>query len=277
LSGTHFLPRSGAATKKQNWLIGRTRMNGVTMWIRDGVLSSRPKKENGLEYQDKSLFDQFGMVRVFSDASGTTVQWNMGCPNWASLMLAAKLVSACAAPYAIKYFNSGWFKETLPDAASTEDRIEALMFKSDVRLSDRAFTKVIVPDLQLMPDGLRQALEKGDAPDSYSVVCSVEPEREQSHVEHVGKDSLIARIWGISPNSYPCLNGHSYDRAVTPEYFRVVETGRAHYDHVLASMVRPNGELHWLGYHRVILPDFKEGRKRVRIVSELAPVDIQLL
>ena len=40
-------------------------------------------------------------------------------------------------------------------------------------------------------------------------------------------ESLIARIWGVSPNSYPCLNGHSYDRAVTPEYFKVVTTGEA--------------------------------------------------
>jgi hypothetical protein len=252
-------------------------MNGVVMWIRDGALAARPVKENGQAYQDKSLFDQFGMVRISSDAKGTTIQWNMACPNWASLMLAAKLVSACAAPYSLKFFNSGWFVETLQDSTSTEDRIEALMFKSDVRLSDRAFTKVVVPNLNIIPEVLRDALASGDAPDNYSVVCAVEPEREYSHVEHVGKNSLIARIWGISPNSYPCLNGHSYDRAVTPEYFRVVETGKPHYDHVLASMVRPNGELHWLGYHRVILPDFKEGRKRVRIVSELAPVDIQLL
>ena len=64
---------------------------------------------------------------------------------------------------------------------------------------------------------------QGTARDNRSVVCIVEPEREISQVEHVGKDSLIARIWGISPNSYPCLNGHSYDRAVTPEYFKVVK------------------------------------------------------
>jgi hypothetical protein len=258
-------------------LIGKVKMNGVVMWIKDGALSACPVKENGQEYQDKTLFDKFSMVRVSCDASGTTIQWNMGCANWASLMLAAKLSAACSAPYALKYFNSGWFKDFLPDAASCEDRIEELMYKSDIRLSERAFTKVVVPDLQVMPVALKQALETGDAPDSYSVVCAVDSERSSSHVEHVGKDSLIARIWGVSPNSYPCLNGHSYDRAVTPEYFRVVDTGVPHYDHVLASMVRPNGELHWLGYHRVIMPDVSEPRKRVRIVSELAPVDIQLL
>jgi hypothetical protein len=252
-------------------------MNGVTMWIRDGAFAAQPKKENGAALQDKALFDQFGMVKIHTDETGTVVQWSMACPNWASLMLAAKLMPACAAPFTLKYFRSGWFTEPLPDASSAEDRIEALIFKSDVRLSVRAYTTVVIPDMDVVPENLRLAWETGDAPDNRSVVCSVEPERESTHVEHVGKDSLIARIWGVSPNSYPCLNGHSYDRAVTPEYFRVVETGRAHYDHVLASMVRPNGELHWLGYHRVILPDLKQGRKRVRIVSEMAPVQIQLL
>jgi hypothetical protein len=252
-------------------------MNGVTMWIRDGAFAARPKKDNGAEFQDKTLLDQFGMVRIHTDSDGTTVQWSMACPNWASLMLTAKLMAACAAPFTLKYFSSGWFTELHHQAAAAADRVEGLIFKSDVRLSDRAYTTVVIPDLDLAPEILRLAWETGDAPDNRSVVCTVEPDREASHVEHVGKDSLIARIWGVSPNSYPCLNGHSYDRAVTPEYFRVVETGKPHYDHVLASMVRPDGELHWLGYHRVILPDVRDGRKRVRIVSELAPVQIQLL
>jgi hypothetical protein len=252
-------------------------MKDVVMWVRDGALSSRPQKDGGGQYQDKSLFDLFGMVRIKCSANGTELQWNMGCPNWASLMLASKLVVACAGPFKLKYFNSGWFTEPQPDALAAAERIDALMFKSDVRLSDRAYTHVEIPDLGLVPEVLRHALQTGTAPDNKSVVCAVEPEREFCHVEHVGKDSLIARIWGVSPNSYPCLNGHSYDRAVTPEYFKVVTTGRAHYDHVLASMVRPDGELHWLAYHRVILPELSGGRKRVRVVSELAPVKIQLL
>jgi hypothetical protein len=249
----------------------------MTMWIRDGAFAPRPLKENGQNFQDKTLFDQFAMVKVESGTKGTLVQWNMAAPNWASLLLATKLASACASPFTLKYFNAGWFCETVADTAAAAERIETLIFKSDVRLSERAYTSAAIPDLGLAPNSLRQALQTGDVPDHKSVVCRVDKERGGSSVEHVGKDSLIARIWGVSPNSYPCLNGHSYDRAVTPTYFHVVETGRAHYDHVLASMVRPDGELHWYGYHRVILPDIKDGRQRVRVVSELAPVNIQLL
>ena len=252
-------------------------MQNIVMWVRDGAFIARPLKDNGSDYQDKTLIDHFGLVRIESGLHGSEVKWNMSCPNWASLMLAASVLPACAAPYTLRYFNAGWFAEHVNDATEAADRIESLIFKSDVRLSDRAYTAVVVPDFKIVPQPLKAALNSGSAPDQMSVVCTVEPERESCQVDHVGKESLIARIWGVSPNSYPCLNGHSYDRAVTPEYFKVVNTGKPHYDHVLASMVRPNGEQHWIGYHRVILPEPSSARKRVRVISELAPVQIQLL
>lgn len=247
------------------------------MWIRNGEFVHRPQKHNGSEYQDKTLIDQFGMVRVESGLYGTDIKWNMSCPNWASLMVAAATLQACSGPFTLHYFNAGWFTEVIPDAKDASDRLNQLIYKSDVRLSDRAYTSVVSANTPKVPSILKSALETGTAPDMVSVVCSVEPEQEICRVDHVGNESLIARIWGVSPNSYPCINGHSYDRTVTPEYFKVLKTGRPHYDHVLASMVRPNGEQHWIGYHRVILPELSLGRKRVRVISELAPVQIQLL
>ena len=132
------------------------------MWIRDGAFAPRPQKDNGSDYQDKTLLDQFGMVLIHTDGKGTLVQWSMACPNWASLMLASKLMAACAAPFTLKYFSSGWFTEPLSDASSAADRIESLIFKSDVRLSVRAYTSVVIPDLQIVPESLRNARQKGD-------------------------------------------------------------------------------------------------------------------
>jgi hypothetical protein len=252
-------------------------MTSVTMWLRDGAFATRPKKINNTDYHDKTLFDKFAMVRVLTDSVGTEVQWNMACPNWTSLMMAAKLVSACAGPFTLRYFNAGWFTEKVELAADAADRIDELIFKSDVHLNERAYTAPAPNDPSRMSDALRRILISGTAPDDRSVLCEVQPERETSQVVHIGKETLIAQIWGLSPNSYPCLSGHSFDRAVTPKYFNVVQTGRPHYDHVLASMVRPDGELHWLAYHRVILPEMRQQQKMVRIVSEVAPVDIQLL
>jgi hypothetical protein len=252
-------------------------MAEVKMWIRDGEFATRPIKNNGSDYQDKTLLDRFAMVRIKTGALGTEVQWNMSCPNWTSLMLAAKLMSACAGPFSLHYFNAGWFTETLDTSLEAADRIDELIYKSDVHLNERAYTAPAPTDAAKMPAFLRNALISGQAPDERSVLCALEPERETSNVIHIGKDTLIARIWGLSPNSYPCLSGHSFDRIVTPKYFNVAKTGRPHYDHVLASMVRPNGELHWLSYHRVILPEIGREKNMVRVVSEVAPVDIQLL
>jgi hypothetical protein len=252
-------------------------MNTVTMWIRDGAFASRPKKANGTEYHEKTLFDKYAMVKVMSDTTGTEVQWNMSCPNWTSLMLVAKLMATCVGPFKLKYFKSGWFTEIVVTSQAAADRIDELIYKSDVHLNERAYTSPANFENQKMPESLRQVLIAGTASDDRSVLCAVEPDREISNVVHIGKDTLIAQIWGLSPNSYPCLSGHSFDRVVTPKYFNVVQTGRPHYDHVLASMVRPDGELHWLSYHRVILPELRAPQKMVRIVSEMAPVDIQLL
>jgi hypothetical protein len=252
-------------------------MDSEEIWIRDGRMVARPIKHGASGRTDKYLLDQLAMVRVTFKLQGSVIQWNMSRPNWSSLMFASHFLAALPAPYTFKYFNAGWFTETHDDINTAVPRFESLIFKSDVRLSDRAYTSVVVPDFNVIPDTLRLALLTGTAPQDRSIVCNVEPDREISRVEHVGRDSLIARVWGVSPNSFPCLNGHSYDRAVTPEYFKVVQTGKPHYDHVLASLVLPDGERHWYGYHRVILPDLTEGRKRVRVLSEFAPVDIQLL
>jgi hypothetical protein len=247
------------------------------MWIQGGSLVEAPVGANGGLPPDKVLFEQMAMVRITTDSMGTSVQWSMACANWASLMLAAKLLAACVAPVQLKYFNAGWFTETEDSVQSAANRIDQLIAKSDVRIADRAYTSVAMPEHGLVPEPLQRALRDGTIDNDFAVICAVEPERESCVVEHVGSQSLIGSIWGVAPNSYPCLNGHGYDRAVTPEYFRVVTNNRPHYSHVLASMVRPNGELHWIGYHRVILPDLQPGKSRVRVVSALAPVHIQLL
>ena len=58
-----------------------------------------------------------------------------------------------------------------------------------------------------------------------------------------------------------------------------VAGGKPHYDHVLAALVRPDGEVGWIGYQRIILPEgeVQNGVGRVKVISDLAPVDIKLL
>jgi hypothetical protein len=78
--------------------------------------------------------------------------------------------------------------------------------------------------------------------------------------------------------SYPCLTGHSYDHAVSRVYPEVNRSGEPHHDHIYAAMAAANGDVVWVPYQRVVLPlNLSRSRKGVRIVTELAKVDISPL
>jgi hypothetical protein len=252
-------------------------MSTQELWIRDGRIVTHPLQRDGTKVAKRSLLDQQAMVAIAFDDSGTVLEWVMSRPNWSSLMVAQSLVTALTAPFTLKYFNAGWFTENFATAADVVQRIEALIFNSDVRLSDRAYTSESNMNSHKLANHVRTALETGTAHDVDSVICAVEPDGEFTRVEHVGEASLIGKIWGVQPNSFPFVSGNNYDRVVTPFYFKAARTGKAHHDHVLASMVRPDGERHWFAYHRAILPEYHGAQKRVRVVSALAPVEIQLL
>jgi hypothetical protein len=251
----------------------------MEMWVRDGAVVARPIKSDGTSYPDKALLDQFNMVKVESLAEGSLVQWNMACANWASVLFSINLISVCPAPVRIKYFNAGWFEEVAESSRQAANRIESLLFKSDIRFSQRAYLNEERPTLRNMPENLRSIMELGDVPDEKSILCRVDKDMGTTNVERIGEDSLLGRVWGLVPISYPAMSGHSYDRVVSQPYFHVLKSGKVHYDQVLASMVMPDGERHWFGYHRVIVPDFspRGGDARVKIVCERAPVDIKLL
>jgi hypothetical protein len=101
----------------------------------------------------------------------------------------------------------------------------------------------------------------------------------QSQVERVGHKSAIATIWGVSPVSFPCLTGHSYDRVVSSAYVDVVRSSRPNFSHVVAAMTQPNGETRWFGYQRAIFPGnmLEGGLPSVQVVGHISPVDIALL
>jgi hypothetical protein len=251
----------------------------MEMWVRDGAVIARPVKADGTNYPDKALLDQFNMVKVESHTDGSLVQWNMACANWASVLFSINLISVCPAPVRIKYFNAGWFEEIVESSKKAASRIESLLFKSDVRFSQRAYLTDDRPSLSAMPENLRAVLEAGEVQDEKSILCRVDTNMGTTNVEHIGEQSLLGRVWGLVPISYPAMSGHSYDRVVSQPYFHVLKSGKVHYDQVLASMVMPDGERQWFGYHRVIVPDFspRGGDARVKIVCERAPVDIKLL
>ena len=111
--------------------------------------------------------------------------------------------------------------------------------------------------------------------DEAAIKGALDAALQTFRVERVGRHSTIAKLWGVNPVSYPCLSGHSYDRAVSRIYPEVSRSGEPHYDHIYAAMASPRGEVVWVPYQRVVLP-LHRGRsgRAVRIVTEVAKVDI---
>jgi hypothetical protein len=229
--------------------------------------------------EELALIQRQGIVKVSaSDEHGTTVTWAFFAPNWASLYFAMETLHLYPAPYHLHYFLSGWFSETIDDATAARDRIHALLAKSDVHLTSRTFVKEAHPDPAKMPPVLQHAWDEKSVRPDVSVDCVLDPEEDRYKVLRIGPNSQIARLWGVMPVTYPCLNGGSYDQIVSAVYSKVVETGEPHYGHVYAAMAFPNRTVRWFSYQRVVLPHrFPDGRPGVTVVSEASPVDIQIL
>ena len=248
-------------------------------WIDQGrVTEDLPSIDAGTDDENLALHRR-GLVKVmFSQEAGTIVSWTVFSPNWSSLYYMMECLHLYPAPYHLHYYLAGWFSETIADARQARDRIHALIAKSDVHLLTRTYLKQAEPDPKIMPPLLQDAWgDKAVKPD-YSIDCVHDDHDDRFKVMRIGPGSPIARLWGIFPVSYPCLTGNPYDQVVSEVYPHVVKTGEPHYGHVYAAMALPNRQVRWMPYQRVVLPHrFPDGRKGVTVISELTPVDIQVV
>lgn len=248
-------------------------MMAHVQWISNGKLSPPPE---GAE--ERELLHRRGCVKVAQDEMGLSVTWAMFAANWVSLYAAMQQVHNNTGPYHLHYYSAGWFKETFDTAWETVDRIEQLMYKSDVHLSRTVYIHEASEKREDVPPILKSALEKNEIDEAHSIDCIFDPASHKFRVARVGDQSTIARLWGLNPVSYPCLTGHSYDQAVSRVYPEVSRTGEPHYDHIYAAMTSPTGDVVWVPYQRVVLPlRLGRSKKGVRIVTELAKVDISPL
>jgi hypothetical protein len=254
-------------------------MQSQELWVSQAQIVSRPSGPLGERLSDRHILLQKELVKVEVSPQGTTLKWVMFAANWASLYFAMRWIETCTGPFTLNFFNSGWFEETYDTAHDARKRIEGLIPKSDIRFSTRTFTRAFDANSQKLPNMLEQAWSAGAIDESQAVYCAIDTQRKFTQVEHIGANSALAKVWGISPVSFPCLSGHSYDRIVSESYFEVVKTGRPVYDHILAAMVHPGGEVRWFGYHRLVFPSKIRTKNfdMVAVACEVAKVDIPIL
>jgi hypothetical protein len=254
-------------------------MEQLEFWISKGHLVPKPEAEDGKVLPELVLLDRHGLVKVSVDEAGVTVKWHGFGASWASLYFAREWIGTFRGPYTLKFYFSGWFTEVHSDATAARNRIDELIAKSDLHLSSRVYVQSLTLEGRSLPDTLRRALETGTPPAEFSIDCSIEEETGRVKVERIGSASAIAKLWGMSPVSSPCLSGTSYDKAVSAAYREVLKTGMPHYDHIFAAMMGPDGEVSWIPYQRVVTPGPKvRGKRRlVSVVSEITPVEISVV
>ena len=234
----------------------------------------------GLEdWDEASLLDRKGFVRLRIDSRGTTVRWSVFSGNWSSLFFVMDWLLHQPTPITLQYYLVGWFSETVADPFTARERMHTIMAKSDVHLQSRTFVKPATPDKSTyIPDIIGDALEHVSVAPEHSVDLVQDPEDSRFKITRIGSESTIARLWGIEPVSYPCINGGSYDQIVSEVYPQVIQTGEAHYGHVYAAMSFPNSPIKWFPYQRVILPQrFADGQKGVTVLSAFSKVDISII
>jgi hypothetical protein len=227
---------------------------------------------------ERTLLHRQGCVKITENETGCIVRWAMFSANWASLFYVMEWIHGAQGPFQLQYNSAGWFNERYEHAWEASDRIDQLIYKSDVHLSQTVYIQDARLNRDNVPMLLQKALEDNAIDEEHSIDCTFDATSQKFRVARVGAQSTIAKLWGMSPVSYPCLTGHSYDQAVSRIYPEVSRTGEPHYDHIYAAMASANGDVVWVPYQRVVLP-LKLGRnkKAVRVVTELAKVDISPL
>ncbi len=253
-------------------------MKAQEFWVCDGRMVPRPLDEHGNPCSERSLLQQKNHVKIELAPQGISITWYMAVANWSCLYFVSEWISAFQGPFELKFFNAGWFEETYQTSKAAKKRIDQLVCKSDVRLSARVYTRDFFGSTTRISDELVDLLKTGEPDQEKAIVCHVDTDYGKVDVESIGKKSLMAEIWGDTHTSYPCQTGHSYDKSVSKAYFRALNENRPIYDQVLASMVKPDGNIHWIGYQRIIFPKLSKSAKsnHVMINCVLAPVDIPL-
>jgi hypothetical protein len=272
------LPRAALSVKGVALKQGEAAtMRGQRSWVIQGIVQPLPSiTADDLTKEDQRY--QAGEVRLTSGDLGTEVKWVVNSPCVSSLFKALQCLPSLQAPFILRFFAVGWFEEVYRDARSAAQRIEQVLTRGDRHFTSRVFIADAATTSLAVPPVLKDALTGHSISRDYSVDCVLDENSGAFHVERVGSQSAIGRVWGTYTSSYPCQSGGSYGDPVNATYVDVLRHNRPRYDHVLAALRLPDNRLHWIPYHRVVMPQKNvANRMSVTVVSQIARVEIKVL
>jgi len=253
-------------------------LDSRTSWIVGGRLTHVLPSDLSSIHSENSILADKGAIKIIESPEGVKFKWVVFAANWMSLYSLIELLHLYEGPFTLQYFLSGWFTEKIESRDEVKTRLAQLIAKSDVYVSQHTYVHEIDPSRAHVPHVLRDTLTDNTAIPELSVDCVFDEDTNSFVVQRIGGQSSLAKIWGMSPVSIPCLTGNSYDDVITKGYLDVLQTETPRYDHVLAAMNFPDKKVAWLPYQRVILPHrFPDGRSGVSVITELADVDIKII
>ena len=241
-------------------------MRGQRYWIHQGKLEPLPSMTADIAAKEDQFYQE-GSVRLTTGDLGTEVKWVVNSPCVSSLFKAMQWLPSVKPPYILRFFAVGWFEEVYREPVAAVSRMEEVLARGDRHFASRVFIAEAPTSSPQVPPVLKEALSGHCIPEDYSVDCILDENSGLFHVERVGP-----------PSSFPCQSVGSYGDPVNATYEDVLRHNRPRYDHVLAALRLPDNRLHWVPYHRVVLPH-KNGSKHagVTVVSQIARVDIKVL
>jgi hypothetical protein len=252
-------------------------MRSQCCWVcHDQVRPVTSGQELGLA-DEKSLMEA-GNARMTTGELGTEIKWHVNSPCVTSLFKVMQVMASAKPPFILRFHSIGWFEEVYAQSESATRRIEQVLARGDRHFTSRVFIQEADPRAQVVPNVLKQALTGQSVPDDFVVDCAFDTNSQMFRVDRVGASSAIGRVWGTYTSSHPCQSVGSYGDPVNATYEDVLRRGVARYDHVLAALRLPDNALHWVPYHRVVLPHrMGSTGQGVSVISQIARVDIQVL
>ena len=253
-------------------------MQGQRFWIAEGRrLPDTAIKETRDDTEMKRL-DRDGFVGLAVGPNGTEIKWSVFSPCFASLYYILEWLPSAQLPIVLRFYLSGWFEEICTSVDQATTRIEQVLSKSELHLTKRTFVEEFDPKGRMMPPMLQKTWHDHTVYPENSIDFIYDKRSHNFQVDRVGSQSTIARLFGMSPVSYPYVRGGSYDDIVYEGYAHVLRSGKPRYDHVLAAMRMPDNVVRWLPYQRLIVPSQSDAAvPRVSVITEIADVDIRLI
>ncbi len=256
----------------------QTAMRATRIWVNQGVFH-RPKADAPeLSAKDERHRFELGEVRLTTSGIGTEVKWHVQTPCVASLFVVSDWLLRAQAPFVLRFYISGWFEEFYQTSTETIARLEAIIARGDRHFPVRTFVQQVEISKSILAPLVVDASSATSKIDELAIECVYNRENKRFNVTSVGKQSLIAKVYGDVESSFPRQSTGSYSDAVNVGYIDVLESGKPRADHVLAALRFPNNTVYWVPYHRLILPVLGQSRNdAVRVVSQFGSIGFKVI